>query len=54
MHKVRGNSSSCTGRSSENICTRSTVVERQPGRKKESGDQNMLKLSLPPKKMVHF
>jgi hypothetical protein len=43
MHKVRGNYSSCTGRSSENICSNSGGALE----KKERGVQNRMKLSLP-------
>jgi hypothetical protein len=45
MHKVRGNYSSCTGRSSENICGSS-------GGAQEKG-QNRMKLSSA-QRMVHF
>jgi hypothetical protein len=49
MHKVSGNYSSFTGRSSENICSNNGGAQAEG----KSG-QNRMKLSLPPKKMVHF
>jgi hypothetical protein len=48
MHKVRGNYSSCTGRSSENICGSSGG-----GQEKGKRCQNRMKLSSV-QRMVHF
>jgi hypothetical protein len=44
MHKVRGNYSSCTGGSSQNICSSSGGA-----REKEREGENRMKLSLPQK-----
>jgi len=47
--RLESNYSSCTGRSSENICSSSGGAHE----KEKRGDQNRMKLSLP-QNMVHF
>jgi hypothetical protein len=49
--RFESNYSSCTRKSSENICI--AAVEGRLSKRERAG-QNRMKLSLPPKKMVHF
>jgi len=43
MHKVEGNYSSCTGRSSENLCSSSRDAQEKG---KRGGGQNSMKLKV--------